>query len=227
VAALRLLAMANPFDGRPASANTCSALTYAVWIVISLFGLLCAWVLDNPAYILVNLLCLVIFVTRTIQACTATAADAPGSALIAQQSPMPINAYQQTPMQQHQQQYQQVMAMPINGMQQGGAGDYAPPVMSQPGQHQNDYPALVVMANPIDQGVAVSGLTSFQGGDGSTGATATTLAGMLAAVKLEQYADALRELGCVDAQDLQGMDEADFMEIGMKKIEIKRLQRNL
>ena len=49
--------------------------------------------------------------------------------------------------------------------------------------------------------------------------------------KLNQYEAALRELGCAFAskeeflQDLGDLEESDLIEIGMKKIEIKRLQR--
>lgn len=47
----------------------------------------------------------------------------------------------------------------------------------------------------------------------------------LSAAKLSHYEDALRALGCAMASDLRDLDESDLMEIGMKKIEVKRLQR--
>lgn len=40
----------------------------------------------------------------------------------------------------------------------------------------------------------------------------------LAAAKLSQYEDALRELGCAMASDLKEVDEAQMMEMGMKPI---------
>ena len=43
--------------------------------------------------------------------------------------------------------------------------------------------------------------------------------------RLEKYEAALRELGCTTASDLGDVEESDMTEIGMKKIEIKRLQR--
>ena len=49
-------------------------------------------------------------------------------------------------------------------------------------------------------------------------ALAQDLSETLAAAKLSQFEDALRELGCVDAADLNAVDEADLMEMGMKKV---------
>eukprot|EP01046_Picozoa_sp_COSAG06_P050316 COSAG06_NODE_7945_length_2327_cov_1.926391_1_plen_115_part_10 len=46
-------------------------------------------------------------------------------------------------------------------------------------------------------------------------------------IKLEQYEAALRELGCAMASDhVPSLEESDMVEIGMKKIDIKRLQRS-
>ena len=53
-----------------------------------------------------------------------------------------------------------------------------------------------------------------------------TLAATLAQLHLGQYEDALRGLGVAEAADLQDLEEADCMELGMKKIEIKRLKRS-
>ncbi len=47
----------------------------------------------------------------------------------------------------------------------------------------------------------------------------------LSEAKLSQYEDALRDLGCAVPEDLGDLEESDLMEIGMKKIECKRLQR--
>ena len=54
---------------------------------------------------------------------------------------------------------------------------------------------------------------------------ADDLAGALKAAQLSEYEDALRELGCTEPDDLRALEEADMMEIGMKRIEIKRLGR--
>jgi hypothetical protein len=54
-----------------------------------------------------------------------------------------------------------------------------------------------------------------------------TMTNLLSVAKLQQYAPALRELGCVEVADLADLEESDMMEIGMKKIEIKRLLRNV
>ena len=51
------------------------------------------------------------------------------------------------------------------------------------------------------------------------------LSTVLKAAKLSQYEDALRELGCAEPEDLGDIEEADLVELGMKKIEMKRLQR--
>jgi hypothetical protein len=55
--------------------------------------------------------------------------------------------------------------------------------------------------------------------------TATSLSDFLAAENLQQYEDALRDLGATTTLDLQGLTEEDCAEIGMKKLEIKRLLR--
>lgn len=51
------------------------------------------------------------------------------------------------------------------------------------------------------------------------------LSSALRGAHLSQYEDALRELGCINFEDLKDLDAEDMMEIGMKKIEIRRLQR--
>ena len=52
-----------------------------------------------------------------------------------------------------------------------------------------------------------------------------SLSDFLASARLEQYEQALRDLGATEVADLAHVDEAACMEIGMKKIEIKRLLR--
>ena len=57
------------------------------------------------------------------------------------------------------------------------------------------------------------------------GTMATNLSEVLSASRLLHYEDALRELGCTQSEVLlRFLEEADLVEIGMKKIEIKRLQ---
>lgn len=51
------------------------------------------------------------------------------------------------------------------------------------------------------------------------------LSSALQGAKLSQYEHALRELGCALASDLAELEEVDLLEIGMKKIEVKRLKR--
>lgn len=51
------------------------------------------------------------------------------------------------------------------------------------------------------------------------------LSAALERAELQQYDTALRELGCAMASDLGDLEESDMAEIGMKKYEIKRLQR--
>ena len=41
------------------------------------------------------------------------------------------------------------------------------------------------------------------------------------------YEDALTELGCATPQDLHELEEGDFLELGMKQIEVKRMQQTL
>ena len=47
----------------------------------------------------------------------------------------------------------------------------------------------------------------------------------LSELGLLQYEEALRELGCADTYHLCDLEEADMVEIGMKKLEVKRLLR--
>ena len=61
-----------------------------------------------------------------------------------------------------------------------------------------------------------SSLTELQADDLSTA---------LKGAYLATYEHALRDLGCVELEDLSSLDDEDLMEIGMKKIEIKRLRR--
>ena len=47
----------------------------------------------------------------------------------------------------------------------------------------------------------------------------------LSASHLSQYEDGLRSLGVTSPSDLQDLEEADCLEIGMKPLEVKRLLR--
>eukprot|EP01043_Picozoa_sp_COSAG02_P000826 COSAG02_NODE_17_length_55377_cov_106.402258_6_plen_403_part_00 len=54
-----------------------------------------------------------------------------------------------------------------------------------------------------------------------------TLASVLDATGLVDFADALAEAGCVDADDIAGMPDAELAELGMKPVQIRRLRRVL
>ena len=51
------------------------------------------------------------------------------------------------------------------------------------------------------------------------------LSAALASARLSEYEAALREFGCTAVEDLADLEERDLLEIGMKRIEVKRLQR--
>lgn len=53
----------------------------------------------------------------------------------------------------------------------------------------------------------------------------TTLTEALKAARLDQYEEALRGMGCTEKADINDLDEQDLVELGMGRIEIKRLQR--
>jgi hypothetical protein len=82
-----------------------------------------------------------------------------------------------------------------------------------PMQQQPSVPPTAIQATPA---VALPAATV---------PTATSLTDFLAEARLEQYETALRDLGCAQVADLQDLEEADCMEMGMKKIEVKRLHR--
>ena len=48
--------------------------------------------------------------------------------------------------------------------------------------------------------------------------SAQTLSEVLANANLSQYEEALRDLGCAEADDLRNLEEADLVETGMKKV---------
>ena len=56
-------------------------------------------------------------------------------------------------------------------------------------------------------------------------APSVDLSAWLESARLSHYEDALRGLGCMVPEDLAELEEADLMEIGMKRIEAKRLLR--
>jgi hypothetical protein len=51
------------------------------------------------------------------------------------------------------------------------------------------------------------------------------LTSALAGANLSQYEDALRQYGVNSVEDVQDLQEADCIELGMKKLEAKRLMR--
>ena len=51
------------------------------------------------------------------------------------------------------------------------------------------------------------------------------LSAALESARLAKYESALRDLGCEHVVDLADLEEQDFMELGMKKIEVTRLRR--
>ena len=67
--------------------------------------------------------------------------------------------------------------------------------------------------------------TANPAGLAAGGSMARDLAEVLSAAKLSQYEHALRELGCALPTDLGHMEETDLIEMGMKKMEVKRLFR--
>lgn len=107
------------------------------------------------------------------------------------------------------------------GMQQ------QPPMMQQqpmPVMAQAQPAAMPVMA----QAMAVN--TAPKGGGASPSMAAAgpqSLSQFLLGLNLAQYDAQLREMGAVDVSDLVDVSEAEFEEMGMKKLEIKRLIRTL
>ena len=51
------------------------------------------------------------------------------------------------------------------------------------------------------------------------------LTSALAGANLSQYEDALRQYGVNSVEDIQDLQEADCIELGMKKLEAKRMMR--
>ena len=56
---------------------------------------------------------------------------------------------------------------------------------------------------------------------------ADELSALLAAANLPQHEAALRELGCQSPADLAECDEQDLLDVGMMKVEVKRLVRQV
>jgi hypothetical protein len=114
-------------------------------------------------------------------------------------------------------------AQPLAEPQQG----YVPPMLEQQPDMSRGYPMQQQMM-PMQQQPSVPP-TAIQATPAvalpATVPTATSLTDFLAEARLEQYETALRDLGCAQVADLQDLEEADCMEMGMKKIEVKRLRR--
>ena len=62
-------------------------------------------------------------------------------------------------------------------------------------------------------------------GEREASAEGDSLKSALETARLSQYEDALRQLGVVTAADLVDVEEQDLIEIGMKKVEARRLVR--
>lgn len=93
---------------------------------------------------------------------------------------------------------------------------YAPPTLTgQPGQPEQSTSPTLPEQPP----------EPTHADEASQDPIATSLSDFLAAQNLQQYEDALRDLGATATLDLQGLTEEDCAEIGMKKLEIKRLLR--
>eukprot|EP01048_Picozoa_sp_COSAG05_P012407 COSAG05_NODE_1237_length_5434_cov_7.991565_5_plen_161_part_00 len=52
------------------------------------------------------------------------------------------------------------------------------------------------------------------------------LRGVLAAANLAKYHDGLRDIGVASPDDFVDVDDEDLLDIGMTKVEVKRLRRN-
>ena len=52
-----------------------------------------------------------------------------------------------------------------------------------------------------------------------------SLSEVLVNAKLSHHESGIRELGCVVSEDLKELEEADLVELGMKRVEVRRLLR--
>ena len=80
------------------------------------------------------------------------------------------------------------------------------------------YPVTAVAADPIstlDQRPIIQHVA----------ASSDALHYILAQAKLEKYEPAIEQEGCVEAADLQAMEDDELRALGMKNAEIKRLRR--
>ena len=87
----------------------------------------------------------------------------------------------------------------------------------------------VATTNPISgatvaQTATVTTVTAVDAGP-QTG-NQQTLEATLVGMGLSHYTDKLREIGCTETAHLADLEEADMVEIGMKKLECKRLVRS-
>jgi hypothetical protein len=73
---------------------------------------------------------------------------------------------------------------------------------------------------------AMKGQSAAPRGSKVDGASSARLRGILAEARIEQYAEALRnDLGCVEVEDLGELQICEAMQIGMSKVEFKRMLR--
>ncbi len=90
----------------------------------------------------------------------------------------------------------------------------AQPVVAAAYTHEVENPAATAM-------VAPSAPSKPDMGNGQP----VGLSQLLSANNLSQYEAALRDLGVVSSADLQDLEAADCVSIGMKPLEVKRMQR--
>lgn len=115
------------------------------------------------------------------------------------------------------------MAMMMNMMQQQQQLNQQVQPQVQPQEATNpvasDAPPIPAVA--VDAADSKAQPTTANADDGAS------LTELLAELKLTQFEAALGELGAAFVSDLADLEEQDLIEIGMKKLEVKRLLRNV
>ena len=82
----------------------------------------------------------------------------------------------------------------------------------------------MTMVNPTTD-AAMATATQYQARKPLSAPMAQDLSQVLSAAHLSHYESALRELGCEMPDHLADLEEQDLVELGMKKVEAKRLLR--
>ena len=118
-----------------------------------------------------------------------------------------------------------VMAADFNQskMDGGGGGDFG---ASAPVVATAAAVPTAVAAISTD-GLGAGGGKMEGGGGGGGGAGGASLHDFLVGCNLSQYEMQLQEMGAMEAADLRDLLEEDLVTIGMKKLEIKRLMRQV